>query len=110
MVDVPQWDRDVEIGKTAQIFNPNLPGDLRVIGIDLNLTYSTGNWSEEPENEAHPDEKWYVKTVDYDLVVKTADDWEHRALDLKTQFTIRWAQTSEGGHWRIVLWRDDVAQ
>jgi len=38
-VDVPQWDRDVEVSKTTQIFSPNLPGDKRVISLDLNLDY-----------------------------------------------------------------------
>jgi len=33
---------------------------------------------------------------------------EYRALGLLAKFTIRWAQTSEGEHWRIVLWQDDV--
>jgi hypothetical protein len=108
VVDVPQWDRSREVSVNSKMLDPNLPADLRVISIDLDLDYQADNWTEEPENENHPGESWYFKTVDYDLVVKTADDWEHRALDLKAQFTIRWAETTEGEHWRIILWRDDV--
>jgi len=107
-VDVPQWDRDREVHVNTDILNPNLAGDLRVISIDLSLDYPADNWTEQPEHPDHPGESWYFKVVDYDLVVKTADDWEHRALGLQAQFTIRWAQTEQGEHWRIILWRDDV--
>jgi hypothetical protein len=62
----------------------------------------------QPANEDHPDESWYYQTVDYNLTFKTADDWEHRANGLQAQFTIRWAETDDGDHWRIILWRDDV--
>jgi hypothetical protein len=103
-----QWDRDREVRINSQILNPNLPGDLRVISIHLNLHYDAVYWIEQPENQDHPGESWYVKTVRYDLIVKTADDWEHRALGKHAEFTIRWAQTPGGEHWRIVLWRDDV--
>jgi hypothetical protein len=107
--DTPQqWDRDAEVGSNTKILDRNLDGDLRVISIDLSLDYPADNWAEQPENEDHPGESWYTNTVDYDLIVKTADDWQHRALDLKAEFTIRWAGTPEDGYWRIVLWRDDV--
>ena len=109
-VDVQQWDRDREVSVNTQILNPNLPGDLRVISIDLSLDYPAGNWTELPESQEHPGESWYSKVVDYDLIVITADEWEHRALGLQAQFTIRWAQYPEGEHWRIILWRDDVGQ
>jgi hypothetical protein len=103
-----QWDRNAEVVSNTKILDPNLAGDKRVIQIDLSLDYPADNWAEQPENEDHPGESWYTNTVDYDLIVKTADDWEHRALDLKAEFTIRWAGTPEDGHWRIILWRDDV--
>ena len=106
-VDVQQWERDREISVNAQIFDPNLNDpDLRVISIDLSLDYAADNWTEQPENEDHPGESWYFKTVDYNLVVKTADDWEHRAIGLQAEFTVRW--DDERGWWRVVLWRDDV--
>ena len=103
-----QWDRDREVSVHIQILNPNLPGDKRVISISLQLDYTEDNWTPEPPNDDHPDETWYTQTVGYDLIIKTADEWEARALNKYAEFTIRWAETSEGEHWRIVLWRDDV--
>lgn len=103
-----QWDRNAEVGANSRLLDPQLDDDQRVISIDLSLDYPKDNWTEEPENTNHPGESWYRKTVDYDLIVKTLDSWEHRALRLQAEFTIRWAGTQEDGHWRIVLWRDDV--
>ena len=103
-----QWNRADEVRVNKKIFDPALPGDNLVISLELSLDYAKENWTELPEKPDHPDESWYTKTVVYYLVVKTADKWEHRATGLKAKFTIRWAQTEEGEHWRTVLWRDDV--
>ena len=105
-VDVPQWDRTRELSANEQILDPNLDGGKRVISIYLSLDYTGGDWTPEPPDTVHPEETWYVKVVDYDLVTKTADDWEHRALDLKALFKIR--EDESTGRWRIVEWRDDV--
>ena len=105
-VDVPQWGRIRELSVTQQIFDPSLDSDLRVISIDLELDYSAGNWSPQPPDTVHPAETWYTKKVDYDLVTNTADNWEHRALDLQAKFTIR--QDDATGRWQIVVWADDV--
>jgi hypothetical protein len=105
-VDVPQWDRVRELNANQKILDPNLEGDLRVLRIDLTLDYSAGNWAPQPPDTVHPTETWYTKTVDYDLVVNTADNWEHRALGFKAEFTIR--QDDATGRWQIVLWADDV--
>ncbi len=107
-VDYPQWDRDGEVTSNTKILDPNLNDDKRVISINLKLDYQKDHWTEQPANDDHPGESWYVQTVMYSLTIKTADDWEFRAIDLQAQFTIRWAQTEAGEHWRIVLWRDDV--
>jgi hypothetical protein len=107
-VDFPQWDRNTEVLSTVKILDPDLAGDKRVISIDLDVEYAVDNWTELPENEDHPGESWFTQTVDYNLTIKTADDWEHRANGLKAQFTIRWAETDDGDHWRVILWRDDV--
>jgi hypothetical protein len=107
-VEYDQWDRNAEATSTRNILDPNLAADNRVTSIDLHLTYPEGNWSELPPDENHPDESWYTKTVNYNLVIKTADQWEHRANGLQAQFTIRWGATEDGEHWRIILWRDDV--
>ena len=101
-----QWDRDHEANANQRLLDPNLPGDKRAIYINLRLDFPVGNWTEMPTNPDHPGETWYIKTVDYDLVTKTADDWEHRALGLNAQFTIR--KDDSTGRWQIVLWRDDV--
>jgi hypothetical protein len=105
-VDVPQWDRVRELKANQQIFDPNLSGGRRVIGIELSLDYTDDQWTPEPPDTNHPTETWYKQTVAYDLVTKTADDWEHRALDLQAEFKIR--KDDATGHWQIVLWRDDV--
>jgi hypothetical protein len=105
-VPFPQWDRAHELASNQKIFDPALPGDYRVTSIDLRLAFPTFNWVEQPPNPDHPGEPWYFKTIDYNLIVRTADDWEHRANDLKAQFTIRWDEPA--GEWQVVLWRDDV--
>jgi hypothetical protein len=107
-VDFQQWDRDSELASNQKILDPNLPADNRVVSIDLKLDYPPGNWTELPPDENHPTESWYTKTVNYNLVIKTADQWEHRATGEQAQFTIRWGETEGGEHWQIVLWRDDV--
>jgi hypothetical protein len=105
-VPFPQWDRDHEIDANQRLLDPNLPGGNRAISISLRLDFPVGNWIEQSTNPDHPDESWYFKSVDYDLVTKTADGWEHRALNLRAQLTVRWDELS--GRWQIVLWRDDV--
>jgi len=105
-VDVPQWDRPSELAANQKILDPNLPGGKRVISIDLRLDFPAASWVEEPPAGHHPDESWFTKTVDYNLITKTADDWEHRATGVRAQFTIRWDEPA--GAWQIVLWRDDV--
>jgi hypothetical protein len=105
-VDYPYWDRASELASNQKILDPALPGGHRVISIDLDLYFPTFYWVEQPPNPDHPGESWYSKTIDYNLVVKTADDWEYRAIDLKAQFTIRWDESA--GQWRAVSWRDDV--
>ena len=106
IVDVPQWDRVREVSVNSQIFDPSLPGDLRVLSIEVDLLYAADDWEPEPPDTNHPTETWYTQTVRYDLVVKTADDWEHRALGLNAELKIR--QDEPTGQWQIVVWRDDV--
>jgi hypothetical protein len=101
-----QWGRNSEINATQKILDPYLPGGRRVISIALQLDYPPDSWIELPENPDHPGESWYTKTVSYDLVARTVDQWEYRAIDLVAQFTIRWDDSA--GRWQIVLWRDDV--
>jgi hypothetical protein len=100
------WDRANELDANQNLLDPNLPGDHRATHIDLRLDYPAGSWVVEAPNQDHPFESWYTKTGVYDLVVKTADQWEYRAHGLTAQFTIRYDKRS--GQWRIVLWRDDV--
>jgi hypothetical protein len=107
-VEFSQWDRADEFAVNEKILDPNLAGDKRVISIDLDIEYADDNWTEQPPNEVHPDESWFFQTVVYNLTIKTADDWEHRANGLRAQFYIRWATYDKGEHWRIILWRDDV--
>jgi hypothetical protein len=107
-VEFSQWDRVAEMSANEKILNPNLSGDKRVISIELDIEYDEDNWTEQEPNEDHPDESWYFQTVGYNLTLKTADKWEHRARGLQAQFYIRWAEYDNGAHWRIVLWRDDV--
>jgi hypothetical protein len=99
-----QWNRDTEIGANSRILNRDLPGDNKVVSIDLKLGYVADNWTEEPENQVHPGESWYRKTVDYDLRINTAASWELKALDKKAQFTVRWDE--DKGMWQIVMWHD----
>jgi hypothetical protein len=108
IVDVQQWGREAELEASRNIFDPNFPADYRVVNIDLTLNYPEDSWVQLPPDEDHPDESWYTKTVDYNLIIKTHDGWEHRAIGLQAQFTIRWGETEGGEHWQIVLWGDDV--
>jgi hypothetical protein len=96
-----------ELDANEKILDPNLEDDKRVVSITLSLDDGGADWEPEPPNEDHRDETWYIKTVDYNLVTKTADDWEHRALGLQAQFAIRKDEST--GRWQIVKWRDDVA-
>ena len=105
-VPFPQWDRSSELSANQRLLDPNLPGDGRVLSIDLAMDFPVGGWMEQLANPDHPGESWYVKMFDYDLVTRTADDWEHRALNLRGQITVRWNEAT--GRWQIVLWRDDV--
>jgi hypothetical protein len=107
-VKFEQWDRDAEVTCARLILDPNLAADNRIVTIDLKLDYTKGDWEEEPANENHPGESWYTKTAQYDLTMKTADQWEYNARGLQAEFTIRWGETEDGEHWRIVVWRDDV--
>lgn len=45
-VDVPQWDRVLEISVNRRIFNPALAAENRVISIDLNLDYGPDGWTD----------------------------------------------------------------
>lgn len=111
VIEVRQWGRDREVRANTLILNPqhpDIPEGKEVISMDLRLDYPEENWTEEPENETHPGESWYKKIVLYNLVVKTQDGWEYRAIGLQAEFTIRWAEYDRGEHWRLVLWRDDV--
>jgi len=105
-VDFPHWDRVSELDANEKILDPNLDGGKRVLSIELSLDDGGADWVPDPPNQDHPDETWYIKTVDYNLVTKTADDWEHRARGLKAQFAIRKDEST--GQWQIILWRDDV--
>lgn len=107
--DVPfhQWDRDHETNANQKILDPNLDGDQRLVTIDLSLDYTADDWTPEPPNQNHPDETWYKKTVEYFLVILTADGWEFRTgYNKKAELTIRRDDSTE--RWQIVLWRDEV--
>jgi hypothetical protein len=105
-VPFQQWDREHETDATQRLFDPGLPGDTRVLSINLRLDFPVGYWTEIPAHPVYPHESWYTKSVDYDLVTKTADGWEYRALNMRADFSVRWDEAS--GRWQIVLWRDDV--
>jgi len=101
-----QWARAKEINVTGQMFDRNHPvPDLRVTSIDCALDYAAEDWTEEPENQDHPGESWWRKTVKYDLIMKwDLVGWERRGLGLSAEITIRWDTDLE--HWRVVLWHD----
>jgi hypothetical protein len=103
-----QWERAAEVESNTKILSQSNPDPNRVISIDLVLDYVEGLWTEEASPPEFGDESWFGKTVTYRLVVKTADSWEYRAIDLKARYTIRWAETDNGDYWRIVRWRDGV--
>jgi hypothetical protein len=107
-VEFAQWNRADEVGSSEQMLNENSSADDKVVSIDLKIDFPEDSWTEQPANEDHPDESWYFQTVDYNLVIKTQNSWEYRALGKKAQFYIRWATYDKGEHWRIILWRDDV--
>ena len=108
VVDFAQWERADEIGSNTKILSQSNPDPNRVISIDLTLDYVEDNWTEEAAPPEFGGETWFGKTVTYRLVIKTADSWEYRALDLKARYLIRWAETDNGDYWRIVRWSDDV--
>jgi hypothetical protein len=103
-----QWHRAKEAEVATRILDNSGETDPKLIveRINLNLDWVAGDWTEEPENPAHPGESWYRKVVNYDIVVNFADGWERRGFGLKAAMTIRWDEDRE--HWRIVLWVDDV--
>jgi len=103
-VQFENWGRLDELNTNQRLLDPDNPDPNRVISIDLDLDYLSGEWDPEPPDSVHAGETWYVKNVVYRLVMKTADSWEYRALDLKALFKIR---KDDGGHWRIVEWYDD---
>jgi hypothetical protein len=103
-VPFESWGRIDEVNTNQRLLDPDNPDPNRVISIDLDLDYASGDWTPEPPDSVHSDETWYVKNAVYRLVIKTADAWEYRAIDVATQFRIR---KDDGGRWRIVEWRDD---
>lgn len=100
------WPRTLELDAARRIFDPSLPGDVRVIAIDVRLHYSPGGWLEEPPGAAHPGESWWTKTATYDCVVQRSDGFEYRAMGKLALFKIRW--DDDAGHWRLVSWFDDM--
>jgi hypothetical protein len=98
------WGEASEVDANRKLLDPNLEGDKRVLSIDLSLDYAEDAWVAEAPNEDHPGQTWYTKAVEYNLVTKTADDWEHRALGQTARIAIR--QDDSTGQWRIVEWRD----
>jgi hypothetical protein len=100
------WPRTLELDAARNIFDPSLPGDARVIAIDVRLHYSSGGWLEEPPRGSHPGESWWTKTATYDCVINRADGIEYRAMGTLALFKIRW--DDDAGHWRLVSWFDDV--
>jgi hypothetical protein len=99
-----QWGRVEEVGANSRLLSPSTPGDNKVVSIDLKLEYITDSWTEEPPNAVHPDESWFIKIVDYDLVIITAADWQFKAIDKQAQFTIRLDEDT--GKYQIRLWHD----
>lgn len=104
--DVPvSWERPDEIVTTTNLFNPNLPGPLRAMKIDLRMTYPKGLWTEVPQGD---DETWYSKEVDYSIDVWTAAGVDYKGYHLRAQFFVR-EVIPEGETekvWQIVRWRD----
>jgi len=104
MVPFESWGRLDELNTNQRLLDPDNPDPNRVISIFLELDYVPGDWDPEPPDSVHAGETWYTKAATYRLVIKTADSWEYRALDLEALFKIR---EDDGGRWRIVEWHDD---
>jgi len=101
------WDRDREVLFTSLIFDPGLPGGVRVVSVDLQLEYPDTNWSQEAAPPSHEGETWFSQIVPYELKATTADDWEFHSQDQSIEVTIRWDESA--GHWRIVTMRDGIS-
>jgi hypothetical protein len=104
-VPFESWGRLDELNTNQRLLDPDNPDPNRVISVFLDLDYLSGEWDPEPPDSVHAGETWYTKVVTYRSVIKTADSWEYRAIDLKALFNIR---KDDGGHWRIVEWYDDL--
>lgn len=104
-----QWAREVETRSYNNFFDPNRAND-RVLSRSLKLTYPADNWTEidPPDPAQYPGEKWYVKTIVYGMsvVIDVVPELIYIGNGMKAEFTIRW--DDKKGHYRLILWRDDV--
>ena len=105
VVPFETWGRLDEVNTNRRLFDATNPDPNRVISIFLELDFISGDWEPEPPDSVHAGETWYTKVATYRCVIKTADSWEYRAIDLKALFKIR---KDDGGHWRIIEWYDDL--
>jgi hypothetical protein len=110
-VNYQQWDRALEIQSTRHLFDRNYSGSQDPIrSISLKLLYSPGDigWEETTPDSSYQGEKWYQKTVNYDLTVQTTANHQFLAQDLQALFVIRYAfvPSLNDTIWRIVQWYD----
>ncbi len=111
-IDTPaQWGRQEDLDSHEKMFDPNNQ-DHRVLSIKLNLQYSVEQWIETtPDQQQHPGETWYFKSVSYDLTVLVEAQPEnitYLAQNLKALFTVRQIEKDGKMIWQIVEWYDDV--
>ncbi|MEE9270009.1 MAG: hypothetical protein V3V49_07085 [Candidatus Krumholzibacteria bacterium] len=121
-VPLAKWDRASELLATGHMFDPtfdpaphtNPDGSITNPGpisrISLTMEYPAGDeaWNPQIDEDVHPGEMWYEKTVNYKLDVTAGDFTFRNAAWLQASFVIRFAEVNGDSMYRLVSWRDDL--
>ncbi len=121
-VQSANWGRGDELSATGHMFDPNFdpgpttdpstgktidPGPISRIKLTMEFPAGDIAWNPQIDDNVHPNEVWYEKTVDYKLDVTAGGDFTFRnANTLQASFVIRFALPDS--IYQLVSWRDDL--
>ncbi len=123
IVQFPNWGRASELLATAHMFDPTFdpaptthpntgwvtdPGPVTRIKLTMEFPAGDDAWNPQIDDDVHPGEIWYEKTVEYELDVTAGDFTFRNAASLQASFVIRLAELEGDNIYRLVSWQDDV--
>ncbi|MEE9271236.1 MAG: hypothetical protein V3V49_13365 [Candidatus Krumholzibacteria bacterium] len=122
-VQSANWDRASELLATGHMFDPTFdpaphtnpdgsitdPGPISRISLTMEFPPGDVAWNQQIDDNVHPGEVWYEKTVDYKLVVRAGGDFTFQnATTLQASFVIHFTELEGDSIYRLVSWRDDL--